>query len=44
MFSRIVPPNSQVSWSTMPMSERSSSRGHRGDVAAVEGDRPPSSS
>ena len=39
MLSRIVPPNSHVSWSTMPIFERSSWRGHRRDVASVERDR-----
>ena len=38
MFSRIVPPNSHVSCSTMPMFERSSRRRIVGDVDAVERD------
>ena len=40
MFSRIVPPNSHVSCSTMPMFERSSRRAHLRDVEAVERDPP----
>ena len=38
MLSRIVPANSQVSCSTIPICARSAARGIDGDVDAVEGD------
>ena len=38
MFSRMVPRNSQVSWRTIPISDRSGSAAHLRDVDVVEGD------
>ncbi len=41
MFSAIVPPNSQVSWSTMPIEDRSSARDIRATSTPSSAIRPP---